>query len=164
LLVGIGAQGVNPIGVALVLLAVAALSLYLVSGRKVLPSLPAVGSAAVIITATAIVSTAAATGAGQWQLGGGSRAIVFMLLLAVFSTALPITLLAIGLRYVDAGRASIYSTIEPIITVIAAGFILGERIGTFQYFGGALILAAVVWLRLERPLPQSEYPTPFDSP
>ena len=54
------------------------------------------------------------------------------------------------------------ATIEPVVTVVSAGLVLGERIGLLQYIGGALILTAILWLRSGRPRIPSEIPTPPD--
>lgn len=161
---GIGARGGDPLGIALVLLAMASLSVYIVLSRRVMVSLPGQGSAAVMISATAVVFAIVALATGSFELGGGSRAAWLVALLALVSTALPITLFIVGLKRIGAGRAAIYSTIEPVVTVAAAAALLGERIADIQYLGGALILVGVLWLRLERPLPPSEEPTPFDGP
>lgn len=158
------AAGGDRRGIALVLLAMASLSVYIVSGRRLLPQHPARGSAAIVVSATALVFLVLAGASGQLALGGGRRALGLVALLALVSTALPITLFVAGLQRIGAGRAAIYSTVEPVVTVIAAWLLLGERIGTLQYAGGALILAGVLWLRLERPLPPSEEPTPLDAP
>lgn len=161
---GAGARGGHPVGIGLVLLAMASLSVYIVTSRRVLASLPAQGSAAVMISATAIVFAVLTLATGTFELGGGTRAAWLVALLALVSTALPITLFVIGLKRIGAGRAAIYSTIEPVVTVAAAAALLGERIAPVQYVGGGLILAGVLWLRLERPLPPSEEPTPLDAP
>jgi drug/metabolite transporter (DMT)-like permease len=87
-----------------------------------------------------------------------------VLALSLLCTALPITLFLMGIRHVGAGRAAVYSTIEPLVTVALAALVLHERVAPLQYAGGALILAAILWLRAERPLPSSEAPTPFDAP
>ena len=84
-----------------------------------------------------------------------------MVALAVLSTALPITLFLVGIRHVGAGRAALFSTVEPLVAVVAAAFVLGERIGVFQYLGGALILTAILWLRSDRPI-GSKVPTRVD--
>lgn len=161
---GVGAAAGRPLGIALVLVSMSSLSLYIVATRSVLDRLPAHGSAAVIVSATALATTAAAALGGGLTLGGGGEGLALVALLAVVATALPITLFVIGLKRVGAGRAAIYSTIEPVVTVLAAAALLGERIGPPQAVGGALILAGAVWLRLERPLPRSEEVTPLDAP
>ena len=161
---GAGAAGGHPAGIALVLLAMSSLSVYIVLSRRVMVALPGQGSAAVMVSATAIVFALVAVPTGSYQLGGGERAAGLVALLALVSTALPITLFIVGLKRIGAGRAAIYSTIEPVVTVIAAAVLLDERIASIQYVGGVLILAGVLWLRTERPLPPSEEPTPLDAP
>jgi drug/metabolite transporter (DMT)-like permease len=118
----------------------------------------------VTLGSTAIILLVVALAYGDLSLGGGTRGAVLVILLALVSTALPITLFLVGIRHVGAGRAAVYSTIEPVVTVVSAGVVLGERIGTLQYAGGFLILTAILWLRSERPLPASEIPTPLDAP
>jgi drug/metabolite transporter (DMT)-like permease len=161
---GVGALRGDPGGIGLVLVATGALSLYIVAGRPLLARLPGHGSAAVIVTVTAAAVTIAALATEGLSLGGGARARWLVALLALVGTAIPITLFVIGLKRVDAGRAAILSTLEPVVTVTAASLVLGERIATLQYLGGALILAGVLGARLERPLPSSEEPTPLEAP
>ncbi len=157
-------RGGSPLGILLVVLSMAALSIYIVTGRRVLSREPAHGSAAVIITSCAAILLVIAIVAGEPGLGGGPRGLALVILLAIVSTALPITLFVVGLQRVDAGRAAIYSTFEPVVTVATAAMVLEERIGAAQILGGILILGGVLALRSERPLPESERITPLDSP
>lgn len=161
---GLGLRAGDPLGIALVLLATLSLSIYIVTGRKLLADLPGHGSAAIVVSATALVLLPVALATGGLELGGGIRAAWLVALIALVSTALPITLFVLGLQRVGAGRAAIYSTIEPVVTVLAARALLDERIAVLQYLGGGLVLAGVLWLRTERPLPPSEEPTPLDAP
>jgi len=164
LTVGAGLSGGRPLGFALVLFAMLALSVYIVVSRPIMQSLPAHGSAAVTLGSTALILTAVSLASGGLALGGGTRGLLLVIALSVVSTALPITLFLVGIRHVGAGRAAVLSTIEPVITVLLAALLLDERIGLVQYAGGALILTGLLWLRSERPLPPSETPTPLDAP
>lgn len=164
LTVGAGLEGGRPLGFALVLFAMLALSTYIVLSRPLMRSLPAHGSAAVTLGSTAMILIVVALAFGDLALGGGSRGLLLVITLSVVSTALPITLFLVGIRHVGAGRAAVYSTIEPVITVLLAALLLDERIGALQYAGGALILTGILALRSERPLPPSEIPTPLDAP
>lgn len=49
-----------------------------------------------------------------------------------------------GLRYLEAGRASIIATIEPVVAAVAAYVILGEYFTSLGYWGAALIVVAVI--------------------
>lgn len=50
----------------------------------------------------------------------------------------------IGLQYLEAGRASIVATIEPVVAAVAAYIFFGEYFTFLGYWGAALIIAAVV--------------------
>jgi uncharacterized membrane protein len=47
--------------------------------------------------------------------------------------------------------ASILATVEPLVTVLLAFLVFGERLGVVQPVGGALVLAAVLVLNARRP-------------
>ncbi len=50
----------------------------------------------------------------------------------------------LGLKYLDAGRASITATIEPVVAAVVAYFWWSEVITVQSYMGGAVILCAVI--------------------
>ena len=70
--------------------------------------------------------------------------------IALLSTVAAITLYFAGLERIGPTRASTLSTLEPLVTVMLAAIVLGERIAPMQIAGGALILAAVVLLARAR--------------
>lgn len=49
-----------------------------------------------------------------------------------------------GLKYLEAGRASIVATLEPVVAAITAYIFLGEYFTMVGYFGAMLIIAAVL--------------------
>lgn len=49
-----------------------------------------------------------------------------------------------GLKYLEAGKASIVATIEPVVAAVAAYIILGEYFTPLGYIGSALIITAVI--------------------
>ena len=55
-----------------------------------------------------------------------------------------------GLKRLEAGRASIVATLEPVVAAVAAYLIYGEYFSTLGYLGALLILVAVVATILER--------------
>jgi drug/metabolite transporter (DMT)-like permease len=68
----------------------------------------------------------------------------WLLCLAAVSTVTAISLFFAGLERVGPTMAAILSTVEPLVTVMLALVVLGERLGAIQLLGGALVLAAVV--------------------
>lgn len=49
-----------------------------------------------------------------------------------------------GLKYLEAGRASIVATLEPVVAAVSAYFILGEYFSVAGYLGASLIITAVI--------------------
>ncbi len=74
----------------------------------------------------------------SWKLVG---ALAFMTILA---TAGALTIQTWAQRKVPAVRAGLIFAAEPVFAYIFAFAILGERLGTLQLFGGALIITAIV--------------------
>jgi len=49
-----------------------------------------------------------------------------------------------GLRAMEAGRASIVATVEPVVAAVLGLLLLGERLDGWQWVGGLLVLTGVV--------------------
>lgn len=137
----------HPIGLALGVGAGLWYSGYITISDRLIRDVPS-------LTATTYVVTGAA---GSFVFGGalfrqlgfdfgpdGWAAAGGMVLLA---TVVPIAAFFAGLARVGPARAAILSTLEPVITVILAVLLLGERLTSNQITGGALILTAVLLLQ-----------------
>jgi len=55
-----------------------------------------------------------------------------------------------GIHHVPASRAGVFLNIEPVMGSVLGVQLLGEHLGPFAWFGGALILGAAVTLTLHR--------------
>jgi drug/metabolite transporter (DMT)-like permease len=71
-----------------------------------------------------------------------------LLLLAAGPTVLGYGLYNVSLTYLPSSTANLVVTLEPVLTVITAYFLLGERLDGLQIAGGVLILGAVAALRI----------------
>lgn len=151
LIVGFDGQRAEPLGLLLILIAVAFVAIYILWGKTLLGNVPAHGAAAVSLLATGAVASLAAAVLGGLALGGGARGAMLVGLMGVIATAVPVTLLLVGIRDIGAGQAAVFATVEPLLTLLLAALVLGERISLLQYAGGAVLLSAVLWLRLQRP-------------
>ena len=74
----------------------------------------------------------------------------WLLALACISTVAAVVLFFAGLRRVGPSAASILSTLEPVVTVALAFAVFGESLAPAQLAGGALVLAAVLAVRIKR--------------
>lgn len=144
-----GGSEVDPAGIGLALMAMAAISGYVLASRRALTRSPALGGAAIILTVTAAITSAVAATQGGLALGGGAEAAGWTLLTGLVGTAFPVTAFLVALKHLGAGKVALYSTVEPVITVGLAALVLGERMTPLQLGGGALVVAGVAWLRME---------------
>ena len=64
--------------------------------------------------------------------------------MAVFSTVLPLWLMAEGLRRIGANQAALVACCGPISTFVLANIFLDEPISAAQLFGASLVLAGVM--------------------
>ncbi len=85
------------------------------------------------------------TGLIRWDhLRTGWLAIGY---LALVTTILAQGLYLSGLRYLEAGHASLLATLEPVVAAVLGYALLGERLAAWQVIGGILVLTAVVAVR-----------------
>lgn len=156
LTVGHGVGAADPVGIGWVLLAVALISCFIVASHGALSKVPPIGGTAVLLTTTALALGGAGLAGGGLAVPPEPRVLWLIAALGVVSTALPVTLFLLGIQWIGPARAAILSTMEPVVTVSLAAFVLGDRLSGRQWLGGVLILAGVVWLRLERGPPGAE--------
>ena len=157
-----GASNVNGVGVALGLGAAFTYSAYILISDGVARRLPALMLATLVCTGAALSLTVGSALTGQLRpeevtlAGWGWLACI-----AVVSTVGAITLFFAGLSRVGPTSASILSTFEPVVTVVLAAAVLAEHLAPIQLAGGALVLTAVLVLRVRprhRPTHQSARP------
>lgn len=72
----------------------------------------------------------------------GAREWLLIASLAVFSTFLAYALYAAGLARMQASKAVVVATIEPVVAALSGAVILGERLGPWAIVGGACVIAA----------------------
>jgi drug/metabolite transporter (DMT)-like permease len=117
---------------------------YILVGERVMGSAPALAASAVIMFGAAIGFGTIALVTNELRppqsLGGWAVVVA----LALLPTMLAITLFLGGLPRVGASRAALLSTWEPVVTVMLAVVILGDRLSVVQVIGGLLVLLAVV--------------------
>ena len=117
---------------------------YILIGERVMSSVPAVAASAVIMSGAALAfcllaalnhELALPRNVSGWAVGVG---------IALFPTMIAISLFVAGLPRVGAARAALLSTWEPVVTVLLAVVILGDRLSIVQVIGGLLVMLAVI--------------------
>lgn len=135
----------QPLGIMLGIGAALIYSIYILAGEGVMPRVGALPAATVVMLAAATVYGGAAAAEGL-VLPASPAAWLAVLAIAIFSTLLAILGFFKGLEKLGASDASTLSTLEPLVTIGLALLVLGETITGLQLGGGALILAAVIYL------------------
>jgi len=88
--------------------------------------------------------------AEMFLLGTQWRGWLLLLLLAAGPTLIGFGLYNVSLNLLPSSTANLILTVEPVLTAIAAFFLLGERLTPLELLGSALIMTALVILRLRK--------------
>jgi drug/metabolite transporter (DMT)-like permease len=145
-LAGAGSGEFDTLGAAMGVGASLAYTAYILvadSAGLEMPSLTLSGLVCVGATFTFLLVGLAS---GEIDLGFEGEGWLWLGLIAVVSTALPITAFFAGMARVGPGTASILSTFEPVVTVVLAYLAFSERLTLVQLAGAAFVLAAAVML------------------
>jgi drug/metabolite transporter (DMT)-like permease len=145
-----GAAPASALGIGLALGAALIYAGYITAGATVTRKLDPVVTTAIICLASASVFTLLALGRAQFGIavrfpatasGWGGVAGV-----TLASTVVAVIAFFAGLKRLGAAQSAMLSTMEPLITVGLAGWLLSESLTGWQWVGGALTLAGVIML------------------
>lgn len=141
----------NMTGIAWGLAAAGIYALYIIAGTRITAGVPP------LVAATYIISAAAAVYLGAGLVGDTLHGTVTpdgwaaLVAIALVCTVLAIGAFVTGLARLGPARASILSTVEPVITLILSVLVLGDPLRPAQVFGGAFILAAGIVVARRNP-------------
>ncbi|HUS16483.1 MAG TPA: DMT family transporter [Chloroflexia bacterium] len=137
-------QVADPVGLGWALGAAVVYALYIIAGTHVTAGVPPLLAGTYIITAAAVVYGGAGLAGNTLDFAVSPGGWVAVVAIAVICTVLPIAGFVAGLARLGPGRASILSTVEPVITIALAALVLGESVHPLQLIGGTLILSAAL--------------------
>jgi drug/metabolite transporter (DMT)-like permease len=136
-------EGGQPLGVALAIGAAAIYSIYIIVGTGVLRHVSAVQSSTVIFASAGLAAgglmliegpSLPTTGAGWGVMAG----------IVLVATVIPVVTFLAGLDRIGPTNAAMLSTLEPVVTVLLAAWLLDEALQPAALLGGGLILLAVI--------------------
>ena len=151
LIVGLDTAGVDPVGLALVSIAAIGYAAYTTGSRLAVGEMNADQLATGAIATTGVCVFAYGIAAGRLSVPTTAEQWAIIAGLAIVGTVAPILLFVNGLRYVEASRASVVTTAEPVVTVALGVVVLGERLSPGILVGGTLVLVGVVLVQHETP-------------
>jgi len=132
-------------GIVLAIAAALIYSVYIIVGTNVMKHVSALQSSFIIFASAASVygGLTAWNGAHFPVTSSGWLGIAGIVLVA---TVIPVATFLAGLERIGPTNAAMLSTLEPVVTVLLAGLLFGERLQPITILGGALILIAVILL------------------
>ena len=141
---------VNPNGGQLIggLMSIAAAliySVYIIVGTNVMKHVSAVQSSTIIFASAGAVY-GVLTFVNGANFPASNSGWLAMLGIIVVSTIIPVITFLAGLERIGPTNAAMLSTLEPIVTVLLAAWLFGERLMPIVMLGGGLILVAVILL------------------
>jgi drug/metabolite transporter (DMT)-like permease len=117
---------------------------YILIGERVMSSVPAVAASAVIMSGAALAFCLLAALNHELALPRNVSGWAVAIGIALIPTMVAISLFMAGLPRVGAARAALLSTWEPVVTVLLAVLVLGDRLSVVQVIGGVLVILAVI--------------------
>ena len=138
-------NGGQLIGALMAIAAALIYSVYIIVGTNVMKHVSAVQSSAIIFASAGMVY-GMLTFANGAHLPVSNSGWLAMLGMIVFSTIIPVVTFLAGLERIGPTNAAMLSTLEPVVTVLLAAWLFGEKLMPIVLVGGGLILAAVVLL------------------
>ena len=155
---------VNPLGVALALLAALCQATFiLISGRgyRPMPNLHVSTFVVAMAFAMAVPLTLLAGQAGDLLVPFQQpQAWIWILAGAITGAAIPTVAFITGIGIIGPSRAAILMTIEPLVGVSIAALLLGEQPSLVQIAGGAAVLAGAAILQVAPRGARQEVPGP----
>ena len=152
-LAGAGGLGeLDPLGIGLSILAAFAQAFYVLAARHGFPDIEPIEAAATTMGLATIGYVVIAVVIGQVAALGvplaSSDALLAVMAAGLIGAAVPTLCFITGIRLLGAPRAAILATLEPVVGVALAAWLLDEQPSPLQLIGGGLILAAALLLQV----------------
>ena len=134
------------LGILLAISAALIYSVYIIVGTNVMRHVSAVQSSVVIFASAGAVYGILMVFNGV-HLPSTSSGWINTVGIVLVATVIPVVAFLAGLERIGPTSAAMLSTLEPVVTVLLAAWIFGERLQFIALFGGGMILIAVIMLR-----------------
>jgi len=141
----VGPAGGQILGIAYAVASAVIYSVYIIVGTNVMKHVSAVQSSAVIFASAGAVYGILTAFNGA-HLPSSSAGWYGMAGIVLVATVIPVATFLAGLERIGPTNAAMLSTIEPVVTVLLAAWLFGERLQAITLVGGGLILVAVILL------------------
>lgn len=153
----VGGGSGRPLGIILAIGAAVIYSIYITVGSVVTDGVDVIAVSTIVCVAAAAVCggivAVLAIGGHPASFPSSGRGWGTLTAIAVLCTVVAILAFFGGLALLGPTSTSVLSTLEPVVTVGLATWLLSESLTGVQVVGGVLVLAAVAWLALSHRVP-----------
>lgn len=146
-----GRTALDPAGLAIAVASAIAFSVYMISGERVGRALGSGRSVFYGFCVAGVFWLGVQIARGRPDTLLDPRFWHGIAFLAVFTTIAPFLLFVYGLERVDASRAGVISTLEPLTAAVLAYVFLGQTLRPVQAAGAAMVVAGIAIVQSERP-------------
>ena len=133
------------IGALMAITAALIYSIYIIVGTNVMKHVSPVQSSTVIFASAGAVYGILTLVNGA-HFPASNSGWLAMLGIIIISTIIPVVTFLAGLERIGPTNAAMLSTLEPIVTVLLAAWLFGDKLLPIVMLGGGLILVAVILL------------------
>jgi len=123
-------------------------AMYSIFGKTALRRYPPITTLTYALGFGTVILGAAAGLTGAVRLTHTPLAWSSLAYLALVTTLAAQWLYLVGLTSLEAGRASLVATLEPVVAAALGYALLGERLEGWQWLGGILVISAVALVRV----------------
>lgn len=141
-------DAIDPAGAMLALVNAAIVAAYYLLARRVLAGVEDISRASAHMMGATLLVLLLSLPVRVLQLPQNPATLVGLFCIATLGTVLPVFATNIAIQRIGPARASLVSTIEPVLAMVVAMVLLAEVIVPLQWLGAALIVGSVVILQL----------------
>ena len=138
-------EGGKPLGIAFSLAAALIYSAYIIVGTNVMKKVSSFQSSMVIFASAGLVYGVLMSIDGPY-FPTTSKGWIHIAGIVLVATVIPVVTFLAGLERIGPTNSAMLSTLEPVVTVLLAAWLFGEKLAWIVLIGGGLILVAVVLL------------------
>lgn len=163
-IIGVDAAAIDLRGIVLVSIGALAYAVYTTGSRMATRTIHPGQLATIAMAVTAMIILTYGFAVDAIFLPTTLRQWGIIVGLGIVGTALPILLFVHGLRLLEASRASVITTFEPVVTVFLGVLVLAEPLTAGILVGGSLVLAGILLIQVDRPSARPAAGTPPQQP
>ena len=151
LVIGFSIEKIDALGLGLAVTAMVVTAIVIVANSRAMAQAPAISVCFFMMLSAAVILAALFVLFGNFALPSTALSWMGFVGVAIAATTGTLTFLC-GMTYVGATRAAMLTNLEPVLGVLFAINVLGERVTLVQGVGILVVIAAIIFMEQQRRL------------